>query len=98
MKIVSPVSQRLVEATPVDFNADAEPWETFTLEDGTVVKMRLTPQSIMRLEGEFDGGGNPVYVFQTATVIRVVKAKIHGEPTTPVAQSAAKDGEAAGYA
>jgi len=81
LKVESPISHRLVEAVVVDFDADAEPWSQFTFSDGTVMKLRTTPNSIMRLEGEFDPGGNPVYVINSATTIRVIKSKICGEPT-----------------
>jgi len=81
LKVESPISHRLVEAVTVDFTAEAEPWETFVLEDGSVVKMRVTPNSIMRLEGEFDAGGNPIYVINNSVAIRVIKSKIRGEPT-----------------
>jgi len=74
-------SGRLVEAVPVDFDADAEPWQTYSLSDGSVVKIRYTPTGFIRLEGEYDAGGHPLYVSHGITMSRVVKSKIKGEPT-----------------
>jgi hypothetical protein len=70
-----------VESVTVDFEADAEPWSTYTLADGTVLKIRAVVSGVTRFEGEFDNGGNPVYVVNTNMVSRVVKSKIRGEPT-----------------
>jgi len=81
VKVQSPISGRLVEAVQVDFEAVAEPSTTYTLSDGSVLKIRVTVKNAMRLEGEFDNGGNPVYVVTTDATMRVVKSKIHGEPT-----------------
>ena len=83
VKIVSPLSQREVEAIIVDFEGKSEPWSTYELDDGTTLKIRVTINAIARLEGEFDAHGMPVYTVQSGTVVRVVKSKIHGQPTTP---------------
>ncbi len=74
-------SGRLVDVMTVDFEANAEPWSTYTLEDGSVVKLRTVIKNVLRLEGEFDHGGNPIYSVQTDVIFRVVKSKIRGEPT-----------------
>ena len=39
VKIVSPISQREVEAVNVDFEPKAEPWATYELSDGSVLKI-----------------------------------------------------------
>ena len=93
VKVQTP-SGRLVEAVQVDYEAVAEPWTTYTLSDGSVIKVRVTLKSVLRLEGEFDQGGNPVYYVGTDAAMRVVKSKIHGEPTAaPVTK-----GKVEGYA
>ncbi len=86
VKIVSPVSHREVEAVNTDFEAKSEPWVTYDLSDGTVLKIRTLVTGIMRLEGEHDAGGNPVYTVSTQVVIRVVSApkELRGPPTSPM--------------
>ncbi len=95
VKVQSP-SGRLVEAVQVDFDADAEPWATYTLSDGSVIKVRVTLKNVLRLEGEFDQGGNPVYMVGTDAAMRVVKSKIRGEPTAQTKSKPLKDDPAVG--
>lgn len=80
-KVQAP-SGRLAETVVVDFESEAEPWSTYKLSDGSVLKIRVIVKSVMRLEGEFDQGGNPLYVVGADTASRVVKSKIRGEPST----------------
>jgi len=85
VKIVSPISHREVEAVNTDFEAKSEPWVTYDLSDGTSLKIRTLVTGILRLEGEHDVGGNPVYTVSTQVVIRVVSAPkdLRGTPTSP---------------
>ena len=80
VKMVSP-SGREVEAVSVDFEAKSEPWSTIELEDGSVIKLRTIVTGIVRLEGEFDPTGAPVYSVTQNTILRVVKSKLRGHPT-----------------
>jgi hypothetical protein len=91
VKVVSPVSQREVEAVPVDFEAKAEPWSTISLDDGSTVKIRTVVTAVTRLEGEHDQQGNPVYVVSHNTLIRVVSAPktLRGPPTVSPGMSGA---------
>ena len=80
--IVSPVSQRQVEAEQVDFEARAEPWATYELGDGTILKFRAIVTAVMRIEGEFDQGGNPIYVISSQNVVQAnAPKKLRGTPT-----------------
>ena len=82
VKIVSPVSQRQVEAEQIDFEARAEPWATYELADGTVLKVRTILTNVMRIEGEYDQSGNPIYVVSSQNVIQAsAPKKLRGTPT-----------------
>ncbi len=83
VRVVSPISNREVEAVTVDFDAKSEPWATYELSDGSVIKLRTTISGVFRLEGEYDQGGNPAYSVSSNTVIRVVSAPkgLRGQPT-----------------
>src|SRR5439155_24605104 len=74
VKVVSPISHREVEAVNIDFDAKTEPWITVDLSDGTVLKIRTLVAGVMRMEGEPDPVGNPLYNVSTQIVIRVVNA------------------------
>ena len=62
---------REVEASPVDVNQANEKWNEYLLEDGTVLKMKLVLKKVMKVDGEFDSEGNPVYVMQSTNVTSV---------------------------
>lgn len=47
-------------AMPVEFVADKEPWCQYTLDDGTVIKVRIMLTKAAR-DG-IDGQGNPKYL------------------------------------
>ncbi|HEV8595717.1 MAG TPA: hypothetical protein VGR51_09335 [Thermoplasmata archaeon] len=89
-KVVSPISQREVEAIEVDFDADAEPWSTYKLSDGTTLKLRTTVTGVFRLEGEHDQMGNPLYNVSHTTLIRVlnVPKNLKGQPSMGTAPGA----------
>src|SRR2546425_10462053 len=84
VKVVSPISHREVESLNLDFEAKSEPWVTYDLSDGTVLKIRTLVTGIMRLEGEHDPVGNPLYNVSTQVVIRVVNSpkELRGTPTS----------------
>jgi len=60
VKIISPVTQRQVEAEQIDFEAKTEPWSTYELTDGTTLKVRVILTGVLRIEGEYDQSGNPL--------------------------------------
>ena len=64
-----------VEATPVDVNQSNEKWNEYLLDDGTAIKMKLILKKVLRVDNEFDGEGNPVYVMQSTNVTTVTAPK-----------------------
>jgi hypothetical protein len=66
---------RQVEATPVDVNQSSEKWNEYLLEDGTVLKMKLILKKVMRVDNEYDGEGNPIYVMQSTNVNTITAPK-----------------------
>jgi hypothetical protein len=84
VKVVSPLSQREVEGTQVDFESTAEPWASYKLSDGSVLKVRTILTAILRLEGEYDAAGNPIYTVSSQTVVQVNAPKnLRGTPSIP---------------
>ena len=82
VKIISPVTQRQVEAEQVDFESKAEPWSTYELTDGTILKVRVILTGVLRIEGEYDQSGNPIYVVSSQNVVQAnAPKKIRGTPT-----------------
>ena len=89
VKVVSPVSQREVEGSQMDFDSIAEPWASYKLSDGTTLKVRPIVTAVLRLEGEYDAAGNPIYTVSSQTVVQVNAPKsLRGVPTIPGAPGA----------
>src|SRR5438128_12068857 len=82
VKIISPVTQRQVEAEQIDFEAKAEPWSTYELADGTTLKLRVILTGVLRIGGDYDQSGKPIYVVSSQTVIQPHAPKaIRGTPS-----------------
>ncbi len=82
VKIISPVTQRQADAEQIEFEAKAEPWATYELADGTTLKVRVILTSVMRIEGEYDQSGNPIYVVSSQNVVQAnAPKKIRGTPS-----------------
>lgn len=58
-------------ATPVQINQSSEQWNTYLLEDGSVLKVKLVVTKVSRLDNSYDAEGNPVYIFQSTNVTSV---------------------------
>jgi hypothetical protein len=64
---------RDVDGLEVRFRSNHEEWNDYTLEDGSSIRMKAVVSEIIRLEGEFDSEGNPVYLVKSTNVL-VIKA------------------------
>jgi len=60
-----------VDAEPVDINQASENWNQYLLEDGTVIKMKSVATRVVRLAGQYDQVGNPVYFINSTNVVSV---------------------------
>ncbi len=93
VKVVSPLSQREVEGTQVDFESVAEPWAAYKLSDGSTLKIRTIVTGVLRLEGDYDAAGNPVYTINSQNILQVNAPKaLRGTPTMPVPPTGPKHG------
>jgi hypothetical protein len=70
-----PFQGREVEATLVSPTQSAEHWNTYLLEDGSVIKLKAVATEFMRVDGMYDAEGNPVYAIKSATVTTVDAAE-----------------------
>ena len=62
---------RQVDAVEMDFQTRREDWSEYQLYDGTVLKMKTAVGEILRIEGEYDPEGNPVYQVKSTNVMMV---------------------------
>ena len=64
---------RDVDGQEVRFRSNHEEWNDYTLEDGSNIRMKAVVSEIVRLDGEHDAEGNPVYLVKSTNVL-VIKA------------------------
>ncbi len=62
---------REAEATPVDVVQSNEKWIDYLLDDGAVIRFKPVLKKALRIEGELDPEGNPVYMMQHANIMSV---------------------------
>jgi hypothetical protein len=55
----------------IAFDSDKEPWTTYRLADGTLLKFKIVLVSVKRREGEFQADGNPMYDFQCQQLVHI---------------------------
>lgn len=65
-----PISpQDIAEAEDIDFQEIKECWQTYKLQDGTTLKVRLILVGVKRLK-KYAPDGNPIYVVNPTNVVR----------------------------
>ena len=74
-KVTIQIGGRSVEAVQVEVTQAAERWNEYILDDGTMLKMKLVLKKVLKVESEFDGEGNPLYVMQSTNVTTVSSPK-----------------------
>ena len=53
----------------LDFEETEEHWNTYTLSDGTTIKVKLVLRGVKRLN-RYEPDGNPIYVINSINVVR----------------------------
>jgi hypothetical protein len=66
-----------VDALDVPIEEANERWSEYKLEDGTVLRAKMTLVSVARIPGAFDAQGNPMYVTNGAPTLAVIDTPEH---------------------
>lgn len=66
-----PYKGELVEASVMPFQVGGEHWNEYLIDDGTVIRIKLVATDVLRVDGEYDPQGNPLYVIATTNVTTV---------------------------
>jgi hypothetical protein len=61
-----------VSGASLGFDAKAENWQQYQLDDGSVLKIKLVLLDVIKLDGEFNDNGDPVYQFAAQQIVTVV--------------------------
>lgn len=60
-----------IEGTIMPFQTGGEHWSEYLVEDGTVLRVKLVATEVIRVDGEYDQEGNPVYILNSTNVMVV---------------------------
>jgi hypothetical protein len=66
---------REVDAVIVPFQTGGEHWNEYLCDDGSIVRLKPVVTEILRIEGEYDQQGNPIYRVQNVNVTHVIAAE-----------------------
>jgi hypothetical protein len=62
---------RRVEGTVLGFKGASEPWTEYLVDDGTVIRIKIVATEVVRIDGEYDPTGEPLYFVGTTNVMAV---------------------------
>jgi len=63
-----------MEAEVVDISEISDPPVVVTLEDGTKLRVKTDVIEVVRVEGQWDGDGHPIYHLRSGTFIAVLES------------------------
>ncbi len=66
-----PFQGKEVDATEVEFQIRKEDWNEYQLMDGSAIKIKMVVGRVLRVQGEYDNEGNPVYVVKSQNMLMV---------------------------
>ena len=64
----------LKEGVEVGVKESTERWSEITLDDGSVLRLKTSVIGAVRITGEFDPEGNPMYALKAGQVLVVASA------------------------
>jgi len=62
---------REVDTLSIPFKSIKEDWNEYDLEDGTTLRMKAVVSDIVRVDGQFDPEGNPLYLVKAGNMVVV---------------------------
>ncbi|MGD1103503.1 MAG: hypothetical protein ABSA59_15745 [Terriglobia bacterium] len=60
-------------AVELDFDVKSEGWSTYSLEDGTVIKMKNVTSRVLKLLDRVKEDGSPFYILEGVAVVTTIK-------------------------
>jgi hypothetical protein len=71
VKVQIPPNNEMVDGVEVAVDEALEKWSEVKLVDGSVIRVKLTVASAIRVEGRWDQDGNPLYIVRGAQTMVV---------------------------
>jgi len=72
-----PPDGRMVDGFEVPVVESTERWTEIKLEDGSVLRLKPTIISAVRVSGQYDPDGNPMYALKATNAMVVAEAPDH---------------------
>ncbi len=60
-----------IEGTVMPFQTGGEHWNEYIVDDGSLLRVKLVATEVIRLDGQYDQEGNPVYILNSTNVLVV---------------------------
>lgn len=57
--------------TEIGFRSSGEHWNEYLADDGTVIKIKLVVTDVYRVDGRYDGDGNPLYLTKSTNIMAI---------------------------
>lgn len=67
-----PFMGKIMNGMEVPVEESTERWSDLKLEDGTIIRVKQTVASVVRVDGQYDMEGNPLYVVRSAPAVAVI--------------------------
>jgi hypothetical protein len=68
---------RLFTGPDVAINEQTERWSEIMLEDGSKLRVKPNVVSVIRVEGQWDSDGHPLYAIKSNIIMTVVDSPAH---------------------
>jgi len=76
----------MVPAEQLEFESDKEPWTSYKLEDGTILKVKTVLTNVARLLDRYKPNGEPIYVLGVGGISVVdIPPELRQRPAHPEA-------------
>ncbi len=77
VKIPVPPDNRMVDGSDVPIASSDERWSEYVLEDGAVIRAKVNAVGFVRVDGQYDPEGNPLYAMRSAITQVIVSVPDH---------------------
>lgn len=78
---------KMVPADQLNFESEKEPWTVYTLEDGTVLKIKTILGNVARLVDRYKPDGEPIYILGVGGVPMLeVPVELRRQPQDPTGE------------
>lgn len=67
--VVSPLTGQPAKGFEIPVRESTERWSIVTLDDGTVMRVKVSVMAAVRIENEWDKDHNPLYVLKAAPMM-----------------------------